>query len=219
LAHRCPFQNHHHLFVSFICNIFNDTISHSQKTEFSDWITVHNDRKGCELKVIFYLFLEGLRKIMKILSQVVSLYSSQDSNLALPECKSEVLLIESCSSGTVRVIQTLAFKLYWHKFFTYIFHFYGRHRQQSSSDPDRNPWAHMEPCLTPCFQVQNTGYDQICHKLGQLPRNAEDCSNSKLYHSLRHCAHSLPSHQNESGQVAQGLHLQKPGLPPTLAGC
>ena len=74
---------------------------------------MHNDRKECELKVIFYLFLEGLRKIMKILSQVVSLYSTQESNLALPECKSEVLLIEPCSSGTLRVIQTLAFKLHY----------------------------------------------------------------------------------------------------------
>lgn len=73
---------------------------------------MHNDRKVCKLKAIFYLFLEGLRKIMKILSQVVSLYSSQDSNLALPECKSEVLLIKPCSSGTVHVIQTVAFKLH-----------------------------------------------------------------------------------------------------------
>ena len=156
---------------------------------------------------------------MKIISQVVSLYSSQDLNLVLSECKSEVLLIEPCSSGTVCVIQTLAFKSHLHKFFTYVFHFYGRHRQQSSSDPDRNPWAHMEPCLTLCFQVWNMDYDQICHKLGRLPRSAEDCSNLELYHSLRHCAHSLPSHQNESVQVAQGLHLQMPGLPPTLVGC
>jgi len=54
---------------------------------------------------------------MKILSQVVSLYSSQESNLALAECKSEVLLIESCSSGTVCVIQTLTFKLYSTSFY------------------------------------------------------------------------------------------------------
>jgi hypothetical protein len=60
---------------------------------------------------------------MKILSQEVSLSSSQGSYLALPECKLEVLLIEPESTVTVCVIWPLTFKLYFHTFFTYVLHF------------------------------------------------------------------------------------------------
>lgn len=96
-------------------------------------------------------------------------------------------------------------KLFLHLFFTYVDQHWDRHKQQFSSGPDRNPWAHMGLLLVLCSQAQNMDYDQwICHRLGRLPGIVEDYSNSKLFHSLRHCAHSPLSHQSEPAQVAQG---------------
>lgn len=64
-----------------------------------------------------------LKKIITVLSQVVNLCSSQDSNLVLPKYKSQMLLIEPASSVTTCVTHMFVLKLSFHKFSTYVVHF------------------------------------------------------------------------------------------------